>query len=338
MKPNKVYKYRSGDDSTFDRDLNTLVENCFFAPSFNLLNDPCETFIIDTLESDLKFLPRFIKNKNEFERVKVSYNNLIARKNDVGIYSLSNNFKDELLWSHYANSHKGFCIEYDLNKLLDNFSNEDLYYFPVKYSRIPPHIGMNDIIDKDLNSIVRKISGTKSRNWKYENEIRIIRNTSGKQVYDHKALTSIYFGLNMEMSKMEKMISKLIDRGVNFYQIKQAKNSYKFQAELILEANHQENTYLCTIPQYITLTRQVNYTILDKKYETFNKKGKIEIILEEKINSNSLLWIAELIKKHIFNSAERIFMFYWVKSKDQSIPWATTHFKMGEYELWMNEN
>jgi len=39
----------------------------------------------------------------------------------IGIFSLSKKYDDELLWAHYANSHKGFCIEYDLEILLKLF-------------------------------------------------------------------------------------------------------------------------------------------------------------------------------------------------------------------------
>lgn len=39
------------------------------------------------------------------------------------------------MWSHYANKHTGFCVEYDIS-LLDNFYKLNL--FPVLYSNNRP--------------------------------------------------------------------------------------------------------------------------------------------------------------------------------------------------------
>jgi len=43
MELSKVYKYRGIEE--FDRDLEAIVQNYFFAPNSFMLNDPCETII-----------------------------------------------------------------------------------------------------------------------------------------------------------------------------------------------------------------------------------------------------------------------------------------------------
>jgi hypothetical protein len=40
------------------------------------------------------------------------------KKLKITVFTPSKTEKDELLWAYYANSHKGFCIEYDLEILL----------------------------------------------------------------------------------------------------------------------------------------------------------------------------------------------------------------------------
>ena len=42
----------------------------------------------------------------------------LEMRKTVGIYSLSRTPYDELMWSHYGESHEGFCIEYDLERLI----------------------------------------------------------------------------------------------------------------------------------------------------------------------------------------------------------------------------
>lgn len=40
----------------------------------------------------------------------------------IGVFSLAGAVDNNLLWSHYSDSHKGFCIEYDLEVLQDHFA------------------------------------------------------------------------------------------------------------------------------------------------------------------------------------------------------------------------
>ena len=110
-----VYKYRGAN---FERDLKSLEKNFYWSPKFDDLNDPCETLInTDPFKSQSRtFAKIFGKEKSEqfLEVEKAAHNLFEVKKKGIGIYSLSKTYKDELLWAHYADSHKGFCIEYDL--------------------------------------------------------------------------------------------------------------------------------------------------------------------------------------------------------------------------------
>lgn len=74
---------------------------------------------------------------------------------DVGIYSLGmlqpkESFPShELMWAHYANSHKGFCIEFDLDKMLQNsYPNFDIRNkITVNYQPDMPTIVKEDFND-----------------------------------------------------------------------------------------------------------------------------------------------------------------------------------------------
>ncbi len=78
-----------------------------------------------------------------------------------GVYSLSKDYKNELLWAYYADSHKGFCIEYDYDILKQYPCNED-NFFDVKYSKNVPIINLGIIFDI---SILKKSLVTKSLSW-----------------------------------------------------------------------------------------------------------------------------------------------------------------------------
>ena len=63
------------------------------------------------------FVPDSIDCMDKF---RVSLLNLFSRVNKYGICDLASNASNELMWSYSASFHKGFVIEYDLNKLRNN--------------------------------------------------------------------------------------------------------------------------------------------------------------------------------------------------------------------------
>jgi len=74
--------------------------------------------------------------KNKKERIKVQKNHEKLRKSSLdkygGIIALSSRWDSILMWSHYANNHKGYCIGFDSKKLVDSkmFSSFGLVSYP----------------------------------------------------------------------------------------------------------------------------------------------------------------------------------------------------------------
>lgn len=230
----KVYKYRGSDDERiFKRDLNSLLENYFWASDFSNLNDPWEA-ITDTkrIKSLLNWIGRKVgvKAEDDFQLINDNTDKVLSLDSTMGIYSLSKTPVDELLWSHYANSHKGFCIEYDLDILLNNGMENLVLSFPVIYSKKPPSIGCWEIIRSDQNNTIKKFAFYKSKRWEYEQEHRLVTTKMGSNFYNCKALKSIYFGLRISDTHKSDIITLLKERGVDFYQIKLEKNSYSLKA------------------------------------------------------------------------------------------------------------
>ncbi len=338
----KVYKYRYGDEVTFKRDLDSLEENCFYAPSFKKLNDPCETMVFsDKFNQQTDLFSKLLEpnSKQHLEKVKDALTSLIDRRNEIGIYSLSKTYKDELLWAHYANSHFGFCIEYDLEVLIDAYKVEKIYSLPVSYSNTPPQIGIDEVSKsgQDVLSIIKKIACHKSKRWEYEEEHRLIIDRFGEQAYNFNAVKSIYFGLRMEDKNKEAIMNRLQGRGIDYYQMIQVVKSYDFDAMPMNDIYNKRLTYLQEIASSVTGSTSVKYTIVEKDYSWINRKATIEILLESRVNKASLEWIANLIRRHVFKKAERIFMFYNIKGEvNNGVCWATSHFSEGEIKVSVN--
>jgi len=231
----KVYKYRYGSQ----RDLESLKQDYFYAPHPSKLNDPCENlFDVAGIEQTLAQLASMSSVPTKM--LSESFFTLFTQiQENVGIYSLSKTVIDELLWAYYANSHTGFCIEYDLEKLgeLTKIAGS----FDVLYEHNIPQITLDDLIgvQSDVIKILQLTSGTKSKRWQHEDEIRIIMDYFGKVEYDFRAVKAIYFGLrmpktqqdlhdNLSQVSQEQVMEVLKGRNIKYYQMVLMPNSYEF--------------------------------------------------------------------------------------------------------------
>lgn len=91
---------------------------------------------------------------------------------------------NHLMWSHYANSYSGICVEYDFDRM-NKFIG---FMYPVKYSTVRPTISLKDLglaefkkdengklITEDINiNAIFTALLAKNKCWSYEEEWRII--------------------------------------------------------------------------------------------------------------------------------------------------------------------
>lgn len=225
----KAYKYRANlivDGKK--RDTEQLLGNIFYAANLRVLNDPFEGSVE---------LPKSYAHEHWVTP-------LIQAVYNVGIYSLSKP-KDcetfpnnELLWAHYSNSHKGFCIEYDLDILTENLSRDfDISdKINVSYEDERPEVSETD----SLFQVRKKVFGTKSLAWEYENEIRLVFSKSGLKPVSEKAISAIYFGLNISLKDRRAIITGMSGKDVDFYQVERIENSYRLKStKLLFDYSHK---------------------------------------------------------------------------------------------------
>ena len=335
-----VYKYRGGSDKILERDIESLEQNSFWSSSINKLNDPWETIVkSDKFNKQSKSLGFFLnqKRKNALAKVEGALMNLLETLKKAGIYSLAGNYFDEILWAHYGNGHKGFCIEYDLNELLSNYSGSKFFSFPVRYSKKPPEINFTDI-PGNKKGLIEKLTGYKSLRWKYEEEYRIVTNFSGKYYYDYKALKAVYFGLRMEDKFKHSIMKKLKGRGINYYQIVQVDKSYKLKKKNVKDPYLKGPKYLTIIPKNIIQNKEINFEIVKKSYAEIIKRGDLEILLSTKISENELVEFSKYLKTNIFLNAINFFIRYYLKREDVfGAAWAVYKEIDGKADCHINE-
>lgn len=251
----RIFKYRGG---SFDRDLKALKEDYFYAPTREKLNDPFEgmfekDFLYQQVEGVFKIFGKHMKSQESKNSLKESIENMLSFVDKCGIYSLSKTPLEELLWAHYADSHRGFCIEYDLEKLV-KFEKEDFHKIPVSYEKKPQKLTIDDMLSKQgATPFLSKILGNKSKPWAYEKELRIVPSTSGMHEYDFRAVKAIYFGLRMLDQEKKKLMEALQGRGIKYFNVEQEGNSYKFvhvEVDDLYQSSEKYKSELAELPDY----------------------------------------------------------------------------------------
>jgi hypothetical protein len=168
---------------------------------YDLDKDKFEDRLIEifTFYNNLEYFKQFVK-LNHIELQKKMFNDFIFLTIDIkkyGIWCGSMTATCPVMWGHYANNHKGVCLEYEL------FDSENNHY--INYPKDTPFklIGLNytnqplDIFSlsaDDLIKLTDVIINTKYEKWDYEKEVRLIHKDQGLVKFNSKSLKRIIFG------------------------------------------------------------------------------------------------------------------------------------------------
>jgi len=151
----------------------------------------------------------------------------------VGVFSLSGNYKGISLWSHYADSHKGFCVGFNARKLKGfcqkRFigAEEVISLEEVEYSEKYPFINaLRMSTEERLNYQLL----TKSPEWQSEKEYRLIwfKGANKKLRIDDGIIKRVILGCKMTQGDKDEIISILKTRKdkVYLYQAKKKQDAF----------------------------------------------------------------------------------------------------------------
>lgn len=151
-----------------------------------------------------------------------------------GVLSLAERWDCPLMWSHYADEHRGLCIEYDTTE------NACPNIKAVDYRR-PRSIKVSDLVEWKVNgsaNAAKAIYDTfffaKAPQWRYEREWPDI-NTSGRASSAPFRISAIYFGLRCDAA-VQTSIVKLhtnAERPIKFYGIYPLDGSFRLKRGLV---------------------------------------------------------------------------------------------------------
>lgn len=145
------------------------------------LNDPYELRAIDLMDKERR-------------EMVLNTKNFLAK--EVGVICFSKNWNIPIMWSHYADRHRGVCLGFDV---------EDSLLTKIDYRMNPYKPYSNRTASGNATEIVKKMLKIKHKPWSYEEEYRLFspiehrtRGVYYKEFDYHLNLREVYFGVECD--------------------------------------------------------------------------------------------------------------------------------------------
>jgi hypothetical protein len=241
VKTNHIFKFYKINKHLIE----SLVHSQIYFARPETLNDPfdCQVDVHKAHENAVKQLSGLNKKileslfDTDFQRF---LNKRLHELNNFGIFSASHkaSLTNPLLWSHYANEHKGICLGYSIPINLCSPVSGVIGIVNVKYGEntltewfldLPLNTKIHAIAFEEMMKMILTI---KSSCWQYEDEVRVIRSRAGNLLIDQSYLHHICFGLNTS-EEDKTLIREIVTKfgyDVGYSQICRTQNDFGITA------------------------------------------------------------------------------------------------------------
>lgn len=218
----RFYSFRGFSDHS----LKDIKEEKITLAHPRMFNDPLDTILVWWMEKEIERMgDTEIQKKYTLLMKKVAENIkircLIAGKDKTTGAEIPAEKLSSLMWAHYANSHKGFCVEYELDRSFlksnsDDANNKITLINEINYTHDLELAGEPSIKEAIFN---------KGDFWSYEREVRLVQyDGEGKEDFptlDCKSrVKAVYLGVkcsDIDRREMEKAIGS---KDIALYQMK----------------------------------------------------------------------------------------------------------------------
>lgn len=167
------------------------------------------------------------------------------QENFFGFLSLSRSPTDVLMWTHYADEHKGICVGLSVDKIdafilaqVDKGKRTFFYRDPIEYVEERPRW---NFVRDDTLEMLEKSFVTKSSAWSYEQEERVFTTVDAKMkpflplsegdrkvCFLKETIREVWLGLNVpeEMRREVEKIVRKSNSGIVMRQAEREKGKY----------------------------------------------------------------------------------------------------------------
>ena len=257
-RPAYFYKYKFIDESCQEHSERIFTHDELYLSSFTDFNDSFDCTFRPTFEGSKYDKAKFaqiavrndggrLKRKELREKVREELpqfddpdfrngvrNSMMREMKKWGICCFSAVRDNILMWSHYANKHQGFCLEFANERNDERFGvelrDDGQYEEPmvsaplqVEYSDIYP------VANLIHDNVSKEIFLTKAKEWAYEEEWRlIVPHQLGTWQFPSQYLTGVIFGCRMsdEHKEMIREWRRHREPAISYYEARESEDSY----------------------------------------------------------------------------------------------------------------
>ena len=183
----RVYHFRP---DTPDRDVETILKCQIYCAKIEHQNDPFEFAALNALNDKPVELQKF---------------------KDSGVACFCRSLTNPLLWSHYADNHRGLVVGYDTGHefFYGDANGKGKKLFDVKYEDVVPSLERFSETEIATAAVF-----TKPTCWAYEQEVRLLYSPGNQLLNVPKdSIKEIIFGLQMDGDRIETIKQSFADAG-----------------------------------------------------------------------------------------------------------------------------
>jgi hypothetical protein len=175
-------------------------------------------------EHVLRFPEYELRNEHVEEVVKQIHMNLASMLERFGVSCFSEIHDSQLMWSHYANKHSGFCVEYEVaDKLTKPEVSLQKVHYSTGYVKFDV-MSFHTRIARTVNDMLT----TKSADWSYEQEWRLIyAGLSDCPLPSPFKISRVYFGARMSQERCAELKARFARVCENFSKMDPSPTEYR---------------------------------------------------------------------------------------------------------------
>jgi hypothetical protein len=223
---------KASNPRTFNDPSEFKVEYDFEAPD-KVIKD---RYFSDNPESGEEGFKEWFNSFDSHSKWHIGYINRHYMLNFVGVVCLTSAPNNYLMWSHYAKDHPGFCIVFD-DEIITSL-DETLFSSEVEYqNEVPAFRYFYDSI-VDFN---KSVFFTKSKNWEYEKEFRVITRGHGIRKFKKTLIKEVIIGCRAP-KELENYIRSCLGYDIKFSKMIDHPKKYELINKPIIEGTYVESS------------------------------------------------------------------------------------------------
>lgn len=186
----------------------------------------------DIDSEELKLISELLDNKKE--KYYKQLNSVFDKYRDkIGIFCASKSFLNTLMWSYYADNHKGVCLGFYIKPV----EVEQKSYMSVAYKQHLMPVRFSYLDESQMIFAFLYWMNVKSKVWEHEQEIRVINyQGNGVQPLENMEIKEIYYGVGLSeeyQQNLEKFLTIRVHNIIKKGKMKTEQSSFNLGVTLI---------------------------------------------------------------------------------------------------------